>query len=118
MRDARAIDTNVVARVTVTPCAVSVRRRVSVTGLQPCRASKTMSPPNSERDCSRTERMMLAANESIATSAATPNEIDDMYSSSRRRAVRDSRQASDSSGGRRPDCAGAVTDRDPHRTSR
>src|SRR3954468_6390434 len=37
--------------------------------------------------------MMFDENESIATSAATPSEIDDMYSSSRRRAVRLSRQA-------------------------
>ena len=52
------------------------------------------SPPRSARDCSCTERMTLSENESMATSAATPSEIDDMYSSSRRRAVRLSRQAS------------------------
>jgi hypothetical protein len=37
--------------------------------------------------------MTLSENESIATSAATPSEIDDMYSRSRRRAVRLSRHA-------------------------
>ena len=62
------------------------------------RAEKTMSPPISARDCSRTERLMLPANESIATSAATPREMDDMYNSSRRRVDRDSRQANPMSG--------------------
>src|SRR6266852_1862981 len=37
--------------------------------------------------------MMFAEKESMATSAATPSDIDDMYSRSRRRAVRLSRQA-------------------------
>src|SRR3954467_2780380 len=55
--------------------------------------SKGRSPPISERDCSFTDWMILAENESIATSAATPSEIEDMYSSSFRLADRLSRQA-------------------------
>ena len=42
------------------------------------RVVRAMSPPSSARDCSRTLRCVLLANESIATSAATPSEIDDM----------------------------------------
>src|SRR4051812_19052974 len=55
------------------------------------------SPPISARDCSCTDSVTFSEKESIATSAATPNEIDDMYSINRRRAVRLSRQASASS---------------------
>jgi hypothetical protein len=42
------------------------------------RAPNATSPPRSARDCPRTERVTFPANESIATSAATPSEIDDM----------------------------------------
>ena len=70
---------------------------VSTTAGKAARACSAMSPPSNVRDCSRMERVTFPANESIATSAATPNAMDDMYSASRRRAVRLSRQASRSS---------------------
>ena len=54
---------------------------------------KLTSPPIRARDCSRIDVCTLLANESMATSAATPSEIDDMYNSNRRRAVRLSRHA-------------------------
>jgi hypothetical protein len=47
-------------------------------GVHPSRAEKTMSPPKSARDCERTAFTMFDVYESIATSAATPNEMDDM----------------------------------------
>ena len=40
--------------------------------------SKERSPPISARDWSFTDWMMFAEKESMATSAATPSEIDDM----------------------------------------
>jgi hypothetical protein len=36
------------------------------------------SPPSSARDCARMDWVTLPANESMATSAATPRQIDDM----------------------------------------
>ena len=93
VRGANAIDANDVCLVMTAPREANSSSSESDAGVQPLRTEKTMSPPISARDCSRTERVMFPAKESIATSAATPSEIDDMYSSSLRRVLRDSRQA-------------------------
>ena len=72
------MDANDVCLVTVAPRAANSWSTESDAGVQPLRTENTMSPPMSVRDCSRTDRVMLPAKESIATSAATPREIDDM----------------------------------------
>src|SRR6185295_13555853 len=92
------IEAKDVAFTTVAPPAFSPFSTESVAGVHPDLASNIRSPPNSDRDWSRTDRTTLPANESMATRAATPNEMDDMYKSRRRRVVRDSRQASPTRG--------------------
>lgn len=77
-RTAVAMDANDVWRASVTPAFASESKSASLSLVHPWRAEKETSPPTSARDCARTERLMFAANESIATSAATPNEMDDM----------------------------------------
>ncbi len=73
-----AIEANEVWRAIATPAFAIESKSASLSLVHPWRAEKETSPPTSARDWARTERLMFAANESIATSAATPNEIDDM----------------------------------------
>ena len=59
-----------------TPLVASESSSESSAGVKPERARKLMSPPRSARDCSAMLCCTLAAKESIATSAATPSEIE------------------------------------------
>src|SRR5204863_8906955 len=93
VRATTAIDPNVVTRASEIPLCDRESNSESRAGEKGFEESKVKSPPISARDWSFTDWMMLAENESMATSAATPSEIDDMYSNSRRRAVLLSRQA-------------------------
>ena len=88
-----AIEAKVVTRATPMPPRWIESSRAADFAEYFSRARSTTSPPSRARDCSRTDCDTLLVNESMATSAATPSEIDDMYSRSRRRAVRLSRHA-------------------------
>jgi hypothetical protein len=73
-----AIDENVVTRATSTSPRSSESSRLSTGAGNFVRERNARSPPRSARDCERTERVRLLENESIATSAATPSEMEDM----------------------------------------
>jgi hypothetical protein len=74
-----AIDANVVVRATGVPVRPSESSHAT-TGLAngPVRVESAMSPPTSACEFSRTEAATFPANESMATSAATPSAMDDM----------------------------------------
>jgi hypothetical protein len=78
VRVATPIDANEVWRATGTPARRSESRSESTPAVNGARAPNATSPPRRARDCPRTDRVTFPANESIATSAATPSEIDDM----------------------------------------
>ena len=67
-----------VTSATPTPSLRSESSALSTGFVYGVRDVSAMSPPSSARACSRTERCVLLANESIATSAPTPSEMDDM----------------------------------------
>jgi hypothetical protein len=73
-----AIEGNVVTLAKETPCRERESNSESVAGVNGLDELKVTSPPISARDWSFTDWTMFVANESIATSAATPSEIDDM----------------------------------------
>ena len=77
-RGTSAMDVNVVVRPTPMPPRRKVSRSESMAGGKAVREDSETSPPNSVRDWSRMDRTTLAEYESIATSAATPREMDDM----------------------------------------
>ena len=72
------MDVNVVTSVYATPCRSSESSAVTSVVGNGWRDDREMSPPSRARACSRTLRWVLLAKESIATSAATPSEMDDM----------------------------------------
>ena len=78
MRGASPIDAKPVVRATRVPERPNESRNDLAPRLKAPRAENCTSPPTSARDWSRTERPTLPANESMATSAATPSAIDDM----------------------------------------
>ena len=78
LRGVAPIDRKVATRATGMPRRASESRIESAAGVNAVRELMDTSPPSSAFDCSRIERSTLPANESIATSAATPSEIDDM----------------------------------------
>ena len=78
MRCDNAIEENVVTSATSTPLRRSESSDAASGFGKGWRDVSAMSPPRRDRACSRTLRWVLLANESIATSAATPSEMDDM----------------------------------------
>src|SRR6185312_2436179 len=94
LRGMTAIDGKVVERTFGIPARARESSSCSVSFAKGRLLESWTSPPSNERDCSRTERVTLRANESIDTSAATPTAIVDMYRNSFRRVVRLSRHAS------------------------
>jgi hypothetical protein len=74
----RAIEAKPVTSVTRTPFAASESTSCSTCAGSGSRDASETSPPSSARACSRTDAVMFAAKESMATNAAAPSEIDDM----------------------------------------
>jgi hypothetical protein len=58
------------------PAVASESSRESAAGVKPLRARRFTSPPRSALDCALIDSCTFAAKESIATSAATPSEIE------------------------------------------
>ena len=88
-----AIEMNETTVATGVPCILSESRMLCSGAESFALYENDTSPPIKSRACARIDCCTLLAKLSIATSAATPSEIDDMYRSSRRRAVRLSRHA-------------------------
>ena len=73
-----AIDGNCTIFAIVIPLRPSESTSESAAADISARVLNDASPPSSDRLCSRTDFVRLSANESIATSAATPSAMDDM----------------------------------------
>ena len=78
VRATKPIEPNVVTRATGRPEVASESKIESMAAGNFWLLLNATSPPSSARDCARTESRMLVAKESMATSAATPSEMDDM----------------------------------------
>ena len=58
------------------PAVANESSSESAAGVKPLRARRFTSPPSSALDCALIDAWTFAAKESIATSAATPSEIE------------------------------------------